>query len=417
MSILLPGLFVNVTIANQLWEVGPFFVGQFLFWPLIACASIIVLYSFGPSSLVPPLIVVGLLFGRALGANSWPGLLYLIYGLPLAALFAVAGSATALEMPERVRRQLKIYFALTVPFMLLQVAGAGSWTLALNTETLAVPDLEMDLARASYTTLFVPYEQALFSIGQSRPAGFMHANNFLSLPIVFALAVQWGRIRSRRLTWSDVVVCSAVVLAMAKIVMLTFIVMALWLLWTGSAEERGRMRRVFVLLLGLYAAYALLFPGLFSHHFRWAHIGYSVLIRLNDFVATLDSSLPIVGVLLEVLDGTPQLRDASQPDATGVLSGYAFVSRWLPVLIPLALATSLPLRRGLRDLREHSVQASRTAELVLIACVIFPAAVPIFRSSVYWYIVGFAVAPIVWRYSPRLRSRIAAGGVLPLARS
>lgn len=413
MRILLPGMLLNVTIANQVWEVGPFLVGQFLFWPLIACASLIVLYSFGPSSVIPPLIIGGLFFGRALGANSWAGLPYLIYGVPLAALFAAAGGATALETPDRVRRQLRLYFVLTVPFMLLQVAGAGSWTLALNTQTLGVPDWQMELARASYSTLFVPYGEARFSIGQSRPAGFMHANVFLSLAIVFGLAVHWGRIRSRRLTWGDAIMCAAVVMAMAKIVMLTVLVMLGWLLWSGSAEVRSRMRRVVVLLLGLYALYALLFPGLFFHHFRWFHISYSVLIRLNDFVATLDPSLPVLRVLASLLEGTPQLADPSNPDAVGVLSGYGSISRWLTVLVPLALVGSVLLRRGLRDLREQSVEASRTAELVLIACVLFPAGTPIFRSSVYWYFAGFAVAPIMWRYSPRLRSRMAFWGMPP----
>ncbi|MDA0328572.1 MAG: hypothetical protein O2958_06145 [Gemmatimonadetes bacterium] len=413
MRVLLPGMLLNVTIANQVWEVGPFLVGQFLFWPLIASASLVVLLSFGPSSVIPPLIIGGLLMGRALGANSWEGLPYLIYGVPLASLFVAAGGSAALETPDRVRRQLRLYFVLTVPFMLLQVAGAGSWTLALNTEALAVPEWQMAFARVSHPTLFVPYGEGQFSIGQSRPAGFMHANNFLSLAIVFGLAAHWGRIRSRRLTWGDAVMCAAVVMAMAKIVMLTLVVMLGWLFWSGSTEVRSRMRRVLVLFVGLYSVYALLFPGLFFHHFRWFHISYSVLIRLNDFVATLDPSLRLVGVMASMLEGTPQLVDASNPDAVGVLSGYAFVSRWLPVLVPLALVASVLLRRGLRDLREQSVEASRTAELVLIACVLFPAAVPIFRSSVYWYFVGFGVAPIAWRYSPHFRSRMAFGGNPP----
>ncbi len=403
---LLPALLLNVTVANQQWKVGPLLVSQFLFfWPSIACASVVVVSALGARSVWPPLLIGGLFVSRLMRLNDAAGPLYYLYGVPLFTLFTLAGAIIALERRELLFRQLRFYLLLSVPFMLLQVAGAGDWTLALNTETLAVPKEQIAEARTTHPTLFVPPSEAEFAIGQSRPAGFMHANNVLSLVIMFALALQFGRIRSSRVTRADALFCAAMVLAMAKIVVLGFLVMVFWLHVRRPGLVRARMQRVVALTVLLYGVYALLFPALFVHHFNEQHVSYSVFIRLNDFVASLDPGLPGVHWLSSLLRGTPnRLSEA----AAGSLSGYGNISHALPLLIPLGLVAAFFLRLGFSRFGKVCSTGANVAFLVLLMALLFPAAVPIWPSPLYWFILGVGLMPLPWLLSARVRESVAS---------
>lgn len=401
MRLVFPLLLVNVTVANQLWTLGPLFISQVLFfWPAIVCAFIIVLLSW-PRSLWPLALLAGVIGARMIGANQSEGWLYLLYAVPLHGLFLLAGSIVALKRRELLFRQLRFYLALSVPLMFLQVAGAGDWTLALNTETTAVEEGEIAQARVTHPTLFVPAsESQRFAIGQSRPSGLMHANNVLSFVIMLALAVQLGRVRTPRLTWADALFCAAMVLAMAKIVVLSFLLMVLWQWLTGSRALRRRVRRLLAVTVLLYATYAVLFPGLFFHHFDLFHISYSVYVRVNDFLGTLDPESPIVQFLKPKLEGTSEFL----PDEEGArLSGYAMVSRAVPFLILAVPIAYLALRPAFRAVRRRSPEASAVTLLVLGVALLFPAAVPYWASPLYWFVLGIGLMPMVWFCSHQLR--------------
>ena len=418
MTLLFPLVLLNVTVANQVWDLGGVYVGQvFFFWPAIACAAIVVTLSFGVRSLWPPLIIGAVILARTGGFNQAEGMARLLYAIPLTTLFFLAGGITVMGAYHRLWAQLRLYFLLSVPLMLLQVAGAGSWTLALNTETTAVEYAEENSGRTVYPTLFVPYGEGRFAIGQARPSGIMHANNMLSLVIMVSLAVQLGGVRSRRVTWTDALFCAAMVLAMAKIVVLGFIMLVVWVSMTGGDVQRARIRRVLVLTACLYAVYALLFPGLFWHHVRLEHVSYSVLIRVNDFIATFDPQAQATQAVLAQLQGTPTLGDPETPARGGMLSGYAQVAEFLPLLILLALLAFVPLRRSFRAVRSRSPTMGSRAFGVLMVAVVFPAAVPAFGSPLYFFALGMGSMPLVWYYSPTLRRRypLSSGVSLPVS--
>lgn len=398
--LLLPLLLVNVTVANQEWRVGPLMISQVLFfWPAIICAFLIVVLRWGASSVWPLLLLGGVAAARAVGANNAAGSTYFLYGLPLHTLFFLAGGVLAMRRRERLYRQLRVYFLLTVPFMFLQVAGAGDWTLALNTETTAVGDSDVSVARSTRRLLFVaPDPDVPLTIGQSRPSGLMHANNVLSLVILLALAIALGRLRRSPAGWSDALFVAAMVLAMAKIVMLGFVLMAAALVVIGSRYERRRVRRILVLTAALYGVYALLFPLLFFHHFNLYHVMYSFSIRINDFLGTLDPNSPLVEFLAPHMEDTPELI---ADEGTARLSGYAMLSGILPYLMVVAAIGSILYLRALAKVRRWSPEAATTSVLVLLIAVLFPAAVPYWRSPLYWFILGIGMMPMIWCYLSR----------------
>lgn len=405
MRLLLPLLLINVTVANQLWALGPVMISQVLFfWPAIICAFLIVVLTWGAMSIWPLLLVVAIVGARAIGVNDAPDWRYYLYGVPLHGLFLLAGAVMAVERRRRMIRQLRVYFLLSVPFMVLQVAGAGAWTLALNTETAATGDQPVSEGYVSRRMLFVlPADDVKLTIGQSRPAGLMHANNTLSLVILFALALQLGRARAPRATSTDAIFCAALVLAMAKIVMLGFILMVAWLFLTGPPVLRLRLRRLLKLTGALYLLYAILFPVLFFHHFNLFHISYSVFIRINDFIKTLDPDSALVQWLAPKLEDTPELIVVGEEEAR--LSGYAMIARQLTLLLPVGAIAAVIFFTVLRRLGRWSPEASRTAILVLLVAVLFPAAVPVWRSPLYWFIAGVGVMPLVWAFGLRGRQQ------------
>ena len=401
MRLLLPLLLLNVTVANQQWTVGPVMISQVLFfWPAILCAAIIVIATWRASSLWPLALVGGIIAARGIGANNADDWRYYLYAGPLHLLFLLAGSVIAMERRRRILRQMRFYFLLTVPFMLLQVGGAGDWTMALNTETTAVGDRSLAEARTARRTLFAPPEvDPVIAVGQSRPSGFMHANNALSLALLFAMALHLGRVRAPRTTRTDALLLAAMVLAMAKIVVLGFLLMILWLFVWGTKPVRQRVRRMAATTVVLYALYALLFPVLFFLHFDVYHVTYSVYIRINDFLSTLDPDNPISRWLAPMFEDTPVL--VAEGDEQLRLSGYSMITGALPYLAVAVPLLFLVFRRALRTLRRAPTEMIRTSVLVMIVAVLFPAAVPIWRSPLYWFILGVGVMPLVWYFSRR----------------
>jgi len=406
MRFLLPGLLLNLTVANQLWTIGPVYVGQLILWPLIACSSLIVILTF-PRSIWPVLLVVALVVARIVGANSASGVGYLVYGIPLHTLFVMSGAITAARCYDRVYRQLRLYFIITLPMMILQMAGAGNWTLALNTETTAVSLDRIEQARVVSPTLFVSNLSdgaRQPAIGQRRPAGFMHANNMLSIAIIFGIALQFARIYSRRVTWTDALYCTVMVLSGAKIVMLSFLIMIGWLGWTGSLIIRRRIVSISALVICILASYFLFFPGVFAHVFSSEILGVSVFSRVGEIVRIfLGDGGTGIAFLQDILATSAQgeyqmmLTQVSSVEETlGALSGYVGLLRALPYLIAPGMVFAWLFRRGLLKVQHHSPIMMRLAVLSFMVVALVPAAIAsAWQSHLYWFIVGFACFPLL----------------------
>jgi hypothetical protein len=405
MSLLLPAMLVNITVSNQPWMLGPLRVSQpFVFWPMIFFAIVVVFSRFGKTNVWPWFLVLGLFGSRIFGLNDAEGLRRLLYVVPLHALFVAAGAIIAIERWDLLLKQIRVYFILSIPFMILQMSGAGSWTLALNTETTAVAIERAAEARLTSPTLFVPPGEGSPAIGQRRPAGFMHANNMLSLAILLGLALQLGRIRSRRLTWTDLLFCAAMVLAMAKIVALGFVLMASWKFLRGPGFVRWRIVRIGVATVLLLVVYQFFWPGLYAHNFNTDRLFYSTMIRVNDLVATLDQNSPILDFLGPYLTDTPTL---TSEENSGALSGYGHLMRadWsFYTAVVVCLLALVMMRRAIRRLkRSPGLTAAPDGWPMLLTVLVFPAAVPIWRSPLYWLMVGIAMSPVISFYMNRRR--------------
>jgi hypothetical protein len=382
---LVPGLVIAMVVGNQEWRVGPFLAGQMLSW-ITDLAAFIVLLRFFPTRVWPWILVAAIVLAKLLDTvGLGAGAFDTAYTVLLNALFCAAGSVFAYRHSALALRQLRWICLTSVVVMIFQATGAGEWSQVLATENEGRP-------KTAYPTLFVPFEQLEYQTIQARPSGLLHSNNFLSLVVLFTLALQHSRKTIRRLNRWDVVLGIMVVLAMAKIVFLVSAIFIVWLLVMGTPAQRARMRALVVLYVALFATYRFFMPGQFESQINTYHITYSFYIRINDFLDRLDYDNPLVTILSPYLVNTPRLdRDAGD---TG-FSGYAQALKVVPVIVVASLLLVPIFRRALRRLKRRVSNLSSVPVLTAIVALIYPGAVPFFAAQIYWFVAGFACLPLL----------------------
>lgn len=412
LQLVLPSILLNIIVGNQRWMIGPLFLGQIILWlAVIICGVALIGYLGGRLWIYVLMLCIPL--SRLMEALTGSPLMTLIYLTSLNSVFFLSGIIAATREPDLVYRQVRAFLAVCLPLMVLQVAGAGAWTQALNTEYYySVEDIGRP--KEVFPTLFRPAENLKYGVGQGRPAGLLHANNVLSLVIIFGFALQLGKWKGRQVSATDLILVATMVLAMAKIVIAAFLAMVLWLLVSGNADHRARIRRLLLMTVVCYGVYAFLFPGLFATQLSTYKIMYSITVRLADMLAVftaLDGSQQ--AAILEALGGAAAIyRYGSEADVGG-LSGYASILRMWPLLLGGA-GVALPMFwLGVRRLRGISSRRALTAWLALIMVVLFPAAVPFFRAQLYWFAFGFAAVPFVMCLMPRTAARLLQPSIIP----
>lgn len=383
-----PGLIAAMVAGNQGWTVGPVAIGQVLSWLNDLSAVVLVLGRFRGRSW--PLVVIGATLACKAAAQIPPlaATADLGFDLGLGLLFCAAGAVLVSERPGLVYRQVVAIAVLSIPLMLVQITGVAAWSEALNTEN-------VEGAGPPQPTLLVPEDELQYRTSQARPSGFTHSNNFLSLLAGLALVLHFSRLKTARLTYRDLIICTFALLTMAKIVLLMYAVVLAWKGITGTHWERHRILRVTGLTAILLAAYAVLFPGLLANNISWYKISYSFFIRVNDFADLLPQGSAVRGWLQEQLAGTPR---ADWKDAV-TLSGYAQIIAIVPYLLVSGVLLAPVFVKGIRRVRLRYPEIVDLTVLSLLLVVLYPTAVPLFRAQIFAFVAGFGLLPFftVWQ--------------------
>jgi hypothetical protein len=396
-----PGLVLAQVAGNVGWRIGPLPLGQVLSWANDAAAVALVLGGF-PGRLWPYVLVAATLAAKALTiAGVAPALSDLAFDAGLGALFAAAGALIVSERPGITYRQLLLMAVISIPVMVLQMTGVAPWSEAINMEHTADSALPVP-------TLFVGFDDLYYRMAQARPSGLTHANNFLSLIGMFAFALHFSRIRTPRLMTRDWIIATFALLTMAKVTLLLMVVVVGWKLITGVRVERRRMTRAAGMLLLLIGIYAALFPGLLAANTAVYKVSYSFFVRANDFVDALPDNSAVKGWLQGRLEGT--FRAPAR--GGGGLTGYAQLTRLLPLMIVAGILVAPLVLTGVRRVRLRYPEATDTTVLIGFVMLLYPIAMPPFRMQIYWFIAGFALLPFFTVWEPR-RFRGAPGLLWP----
>jgi hypothetical protein len=380
---LFPGLFMAMVASNQPWMLGSLKIGQYISLVNYLAVAVIVFTTFR-RKLWPMFILMCIVLAGALSfVFSDMGIAFDIF---LNIYFCAAGAVIITRYPNLIYKQVMIICLLNMMFMIVQVVGIGSWPQFLATHGVGIYE--------PTSTLFVQLENLKYDIRQARPAGLTYSNIIVSLIVLFGLALHLSRSRGK-FAWGTLILCTMVVLSMAKIVFLGLILIALSLVIVGNHYQRLGSLRAIALTIFLLVLYAVLFPGLFTININMEVIAASIFYRLNNIIEAFPQGGLLRTTFEQYLQGTPRYETGA------VLSGYYYLSSIFPYIV-----ASLPLLMfffllGYFKQRIKFPHLLGTTMSSLIVVAIYPAAISFWSAQIYWFVVGFALLPLFILLQPR----------------
>jgi len=379
--------------------------GQTLLWlGILAAAEVVIVVGRGVKVFaLAAALVIGFRIARIYLGES-PAMSF-GYSSAYGVLIIVAGAAILTHRLEMLHSQARFFLLLSVPVMLLQIYGVD-WVHALRTD---LHGFGME-ARTMIPTLFESNRNLAYTTIQARPAGLLHANNFLSLVLLLVMAIQFARPTDGRLARGDFPFLAVIALAMAKIVLLGFVVLTIVYAVVGPDEKRRRVLKLWGVLGCFLAIYFVLFPGLFLHNLSPSLALLNYTIRLADLRAAL-AGIPMINVALQGFGGG---RLMVLDIEAGSQSGYAAIARYLPALSVILLCL-LPFHfLRMRDLKRGRPELAELARNGLVVAVLAPLITSFIGNPVFALLGAPLALPWIAASSPGVRRvKTAGAGVLP----
>jgi hypothetical protein len=356
---------------------------------LAAIEVVLVLESAGAAFIIAASILIAARVARVvLGATP---LLDGVYTFGSGMLFMVAGASLFARRRDVLFHDMYLFLGWSLIPMCLQLLGV-QWSQFIRT------DLHGAVGGQMLPLLFKDTTPDAISTLQARPAGFMHANNYMSIVAVVALALHFAVSRSRKLGWRDVVLVSLVTLMMAKILFLSFLLFVLFYLVIGSPDQRVRSLKMTGMLGVTLAIYYWLFPAAFLQNLSPDAALVNYAIRVADLRAAL-AGVQTTDLVVQGLNGAQY--SISDIDA-GSQSGYSALAAYLPILGVLALAVTPLLIRATRTLKSMDADLAAIVRNGAIATVLLPLISPFYTNPFFWFAAGTMLVP--WAVSRERRT-------------
>jgi hypothetical protein len=395
--LLLPLMWVNLTVGENKWAIFGLGIGQMLYWAIIGLAWYVAFRS--PYQRIATAMLLSAFALRPLEAMGDGVAAHALRLGALAAVFTIAGAWIYGRDPHFLHRQLVVFLGLCVPIMLLQVLGVGSWVMFWSTSYLHDPNIQ-DLSEVGtfmefplYPTLFVDFDNVIFSIGQARPVGLMHASNILSIFLSIAVALNLVIPRSNRLRVGDLIITTAAVLAMSKMVFALLAMLYVGALLVAPMERKVLALKLLCVFAILGSVYYFLFPGLLQVNLSEDMVRVSVLLRLLGVL----TALGIENVGSFVYDQSQLIgRSFDEENLYSTVALLLASGAAIPALIAVGAVGVLYLYR----LRQMRFGNSWGYAVLLLVCVATQFAVPFATAASFQLILGLALFPLfrrLWR--------------------
>lgn len=296
-------------------------------------------------------------------------------------LYCVCGAYLSTLHSTLVYRQMMYFSLLNILFMIPQILGI-EWTQFLTTHG----------SIYSVPTLFVSETDLWPNAIQQRPAGLCCANILLSLMGLFAIAIHFPR-SQKRIVWGTVVMSLMVVLAMAKVLFVGYLIISVYLLVTGNHTQKvGAMFSCIVISFFLWV-YSMIFPGLFAANLSEETIAVSIFGRIADILSVVASSNALMVAAENYLKYQPQVEIRSDV----ALSGITLIIDYLPYLLAAAILIAPVYLKSFFRFKKQYPEVAETTLPILAIVLLYPLAFPIWQAPIYWFMVGFALVPILHR--------------------
>ena len=369
---LIPSLILTANISSQTsWALGPI-IGKALGWAAILFASVIVISAFR-GKLWPPVLITLIFVAKGFqiafyvdGLGFWYVCYIVLYGCLLCSAAAVMISCRM----DLVYKQLYIICLLSTVLMFLQVAGIADWSQFAATH--------FDSGVVTYPIAFFD-ETSFFDTTQRRPSGFMYSNQYLCIIILFGLVLHFSRKRGK-LRFGTFVMCTMLVLSMAKLVFVGFILIVIFGIISGTNYQRRLILKGFSLAVLLFCLYKVIFPGLYESNMNADQLIFSFSTRISSILIKSDA-LDAYNMLNDLAIATRESGDmdikvlqlnSATDMAQEKLSGYIGLIKILPYIVPSILIIMPFYLWGLRKLRAWFPDLTTLSGMSLIIVAIIP---------------------------------------------
>ena len=385
-------LLFNITFSANAWDILGLPIGQLLYWILLVSGVKILLKT---------------------GYNVWGLLLFLLtlffkfsalfFDFPYSDViseftsglfFVLTGATLYGNNPIIIYRQLISFFALSIPFMVLQKIGVSTFFYAWNAELFHPNsfysfDIEEDLGVIFkniplFNTLFVELSDLTPVMYQSRPTGLLYSNNVLSVIISFALALHFSLNHKIKRNYNYIVFATIIVLTMSTLVYGTLVLLFIYFIINKNKNLKSNaLKTLWITLVMLFFHY-IFFPGL-----TVTSIG---VINAISFVTRFAEIFTALGlsffdeylVLLEI--GVVD----SDKDGSFSLIAELLKNRFLYVISIFSLLIMIIYYKNLKK-----IQGSVIIYVTLFfVCVLTQFAINFIKAPIFQLFLGIALFPI-----------------------
>jgi hypothetical protein len=401
-KLILPLLFINITVSANLWQLAGADLGQIIYWFAMFLTFVVALHS--KYSLFALVSGVLFLFFTIVYFFLDSSFVYFCKMASRAGLMFIVGAEIYGKNPAMLKRHLQIFLVLCIPIMLAQLLGLSSVFMYWNTEyahdlTVLTPEEIGTFKKIPvYPTFLVPIEDFNHQIGQTRPVGLLYANNILSIFISIATALTFSLHKDRKLYFDDLVVMVATVLSMSLLANVSCILVILFFFCFGNSGSKVRSLKLLSLLALFYFLYQQSFPGAFETTTSLAKFWHSVLLRVMDVVNAL--GLTYVQELFQQQLDLINYKPPNDGDTYSTI-GLIFNNEYTILLVVLLAVAGFYLINQIRKYKNNDILGyALPYVLTLFACVFSQFAVTYMSAPSFQLMLGFCLYPVfgrIWR--------------------
>jgi hypothetical protein len=269
-------LLINITFAANGWDILGLPIGQLIYWGLLFL-GIVLLFETKYSTVSVCLFFMTLFLKICNSFFDIP-LTGVISEFTSALIFILIGANLYGRNPRFIYRQLLSFFALSIPFMIIQKIGIHVFFYGWSTEVFhdngiysfdAIKDKGVLLKNIPLSpALFVELKDLVYVIYQGRPTGLLYSNNVLSVIISIALALHFSIHDNIRSNIKYIIIALIVVLTGSSLVFGVLILLFIYFYFIRRDKNlKLNALKTMSLTLFMFIVHYLFFPGLTASYF------------------------------------------------------------------------------------------------------------------------------------------------------
>ncbi len=409
-SFILPLIWLNVLLGNQIAYPSLSLLGQIINWLLLSNILLIVILNGIKNNKILFVLIIFSIIAKTiylLGFKSF-NIFYLI----LYSLIFIFFSRIFYDKAFNIfKKQILFFLKISVPIMFFQLYGSPQFLQKFNTlyvvevspdvyefpdfETLSLLFKKINIENWGYETEITSYLSM-----QVRPPGLLHSSA-MQAPLVLASSIfVLSSLLKRKLNYKDSIISLAVILCGAKIALYGFLFILFFAYLNIKIKEfRKSVFKLFSYLLFYLLLYYFLFPLAFYQNFSISSLNGSLFFRLIDFFNVFGGSF--ISILSENFSNLSDLSDSYDIIASknnndaGTLSGLIYIFYSLPLIILIYLIFKKKYIKYIKELNEIDIEKSFVIKFSFIWVIIVLLATPLLGSNLFSIYIGISLYPVL----------------------